>query len=146
MGTDVVSEVADHFAIVGARSFFGDNIHYSRHGLSIFGVESAADELHLLNGLVFDAEGHAGIIRIGDADAIDHELDFAGTPAANVDFAAAALYYSGLQRQNLTKIFHRQLFDIFAADDRVAGGDVLAYQRSLGHHGHFFRQVQHRRA
>ncbi|OPZ70767.1 MAG: hypothetical protein BWY83_01484 [bacterium ADurb.Bin478] len=144
VGAEVIAEIAHHLSGQFFPALFGDDVDNAGHGLPVFGVERSADKLHLLNGLVLHAQRHTRAVRISDADAVDHVTHLARSASADMQLAAASLHNAGLQRQHLVKIFHRQLFDVLSGHYRMAGGDVLAHQRPLRHHGHGFINVQNR--
>jgi len=105
-----------------------DDVDHAAHGLAVFGIESAADDLHFLQQGAVDAQGRRVVIAVVDADAVDLVLHLAGAAAAEM-----AVDYTGLEIDDLLQILDGHDGDGVTGHCGHRAGQIGLDDRTLGH-------------
>ncbi len=118
------------FKFLGA--FFGYEVHDTRHGFAVFGIEGAGDYRHFLDGVLSNTRRKpVGVKRVAYGDAIYQIRNFIAAAAADVDFTAGAPVYAGLCREDAKKALDGQCVNFFSDDCFLRCCKVFLDERPL---------------
>ena len=102
--------------MIAFTALFGNDAHDTGHGLAVFCVKGTADQLHLLNRILFNCGTHIfAVIHIGDFHTINKKRDFVGAAAAYMKISPRP-DNTGLKLKNILQILNGQIGNIFGPD------------------------------
>jgi len=111
----------------------------------IFGVEAAADDRHLGDGVGLDVHASLHINGIVGDDPINHIDHLVVPTAANVQtsrIGSPGLHRTGLVGHHIREAGHRHSIDFLAAKEPGTGGDIALHDGPFGHYHHLFNDIQ----
>ncbi|OPZ69278.1 MAG: hypothetical protein BWY83_02016 [bacterium ADurb.Bin478] len=144
MIAEKIAEISAEAAAPFVAALLGGDIDDAGHGLSVFRVKGAGNNLQLLHHIFVDIHHAGAVIDIGDRNAVDPIAHFAASAASYVQTAACIFDEPGLQFDGFGDFGDRQGLNTLGAHHRGSRCLILDHHRPLRQYGDRFTEIQHR--
>jgi hypothetical protein len=131
VGEGPLHDLAGPVGAIGRRAP-QHRVHHAAHGLPVFGVEGARDDLHLLEQRAVELQARLVVVHVVHRHAVHLVLHLAGAAAANV-----TVHHTGLQIDDVLQLLDRQLGDLGARHLGDVAGLSDVHHRGLRDHHDF---------